>query len=253
MSRQHSIGLRLAAKVDTTARTSVADVGESCQRSVVDVSTLPVDRTIDSDMRGRRSIRSTILSALLLFCPAASASPTYFLGSHPIPKRGGGGYCYVEGRHVHPYEPVPHFLFQEVDRQYVFTGDPVPFGYDRERHVFYGHHPITTQAGGAIVYCFLDGAHYHAFAAPDKPDFVVKDGVAFYVGLFSSYFFHLEGQLRQAVNEFYRPYSSYRPAVDVAPPPEWRDDLRLPPSPAPAARLSERKVLRRFHRGADAH
>jgi hypothetical protein len=190
---------------------------------------------------------------LLLFSWSAAANPIRFLGSHPIPKQSGGGYCDVEVAHTHDYRPTPRFLFQEVDHQYVFTADPVPFGYDGQRYVYFFHHPISTDAGGAIVYCFLDGFHYHAFAPDSDPGFIVKDGVAFYVGLFSAYFFQLEAEIRRPVNELYRAYAQLRPTSDVTPPPEWRLDMRLPPSPPSVTLTRERSTLRPFHRDASRH
>jgi len=196
--------------------------------------------------------RAGWIPVLLLLCSAASASPVRYLGSHPIPAHSGGGYCYVDVAHIHHYRPAPEFLFQEVDHQYAFTTDPSPFGYDGERHVFYGHHPIFTD-DRAIVYCFLDGAHYHPFAVPNDPAFVVKDGVAFYVGLSSPYFFQLKAKLWRLVNDFYRPHARLRPTVDVNPPSEWRGDLRLPPVRASSTAPSDRKVLVRFNRDTSVH
>jgi hypothetical protein len=196
-----------------------------------------------------------LILLLLLVSSAASANPVRFLGSHPIPAQAGGGYCHVEVAHLHPYRPKPEFLFQEVDGQYIFTADPSPFGYDGERHVFYGHHPIFTD-DGAIVYCFLDGAHYHPFAPPNAPGFVLKDGVAFYVGLYSPYFFQLKSKVWQSVNAYYRPHDQLRPTVDVSPPSEWRGgDLRLPREKAvsSSAPQNEHKTLVRFNRDTSTH
>jgi hypothetical protein len=201
----------------------------------------------------RSSNAQLLIPVLLLAGSAASANPVRFLGSHPIPEQSGGGYCHVEVTHIHQYRPAPQFLFQQVDDHYVFTGDPSPFGYDGERHIFCGHHPIFTD-DRAIVYCFLDGFHYHPFAAPDDPGFVVKDGVAFYVGLFSPYFFRLKSKLGPLVNDFYRPHDRLRPTVYVNPPAEWRGDLRLPPVRASSpARGPERKAMLRFNRDASTH
>jgi hypothetical protein len=194
-----------------------------------------------------------VLPLLLLLESAASANAVRFLGSHPIPNPAGGGYCYVEVSHIHHYRPTPEFLFQEVDQQHVFTADPSPFSYDGERHAFYGHHPITTNDGAALVYCFLDGPHYHPFAPPNEPDFVVKNGVTFYVGLFAPYFFQLKARVGRAVNEFYQPHARLRPSIDVSPPPEWRDDLRLPIVTPEMRGSSEHKRLVRFNRDARTH
>jgi hypothetical protein len=140
-----------------------------------------------------------------------------------------------------------------VDHQYVFTADPSPFGYDGERYVFYGHHPILT-SDRTIVYCFVDDAHYHPFAAANDADFVSKGGVAFYVGLFPPYFFHLKATIGRLVNDFYRPHAHLRPAIDVDPPAEWRGDLHLPaPVRTQSTAPSARKVLVRSNRDASRH
>jgi hypothetical protein len=198
-------------------------------------------------------VASLRLLPVLLFPWSAAANPIRFLGSHPISGQSGGGYCYVEVAHTHDYRPKPRFLFQEVDHQYVFTADPVPFGYDGRRYVFFGHHPISTDAGGAIVYCFLDDFHYHAFAPQNDPSFIVRDGVAFYVGLFSPYFFQLEAEVRRPLNELYRTYAALRPTSGVSPPPEWRLDMRLPPSRPSVMPARERTTLHQFHRDVNNH
>jgi hypothetical protein len=64
---------------------------------------------------------------VLLMLSSASANATRFLGSHPMPGPSDGGYCYIEAAHIHRDRQMPEFLYQEVDRQYVFTGDPSPF------------------------------------------------------------------------------------------------------------------------------
>jgi len=188
------------------------------------------------------------LSALVLLLTAATANAARFLGSHPLSGPAGGGYCYVEAPHIHPDRPTLGFLFQEVDQQYVFTGDPSPFSYEGRRYVFYGHHPIMTSDGQATVYCFLDGPHYHPFTAPNDSSFIVKDGVAFYIGLFSPYFFQLKERVGRAINSFYEPYARLRPVIDVSPPPEWHGDQRLPPVRRTLNGPPEHKRLVRFHR-----
>jgi hypothetical protein len=178
----------------------------------------------------RNSISSFIV--VMLVAAVAHAAPHRFLGPHPIAAKHGGGFCYIETPHLHAYPPDHVALYQQVGDQYVFTGDPTPFGYDGERHTFYGHHPVATVTG-APVYCYLDGPHFHAYPPPDGDSFKIKDGVAFYVGPFAP-----EYQPRHAklVNAEYRPYVSMRPAVTVTPPPEWHGDVVVaPPSVEVAA------------------
>ena len=123
-----------------------------------------------------------VLAVLAALTSRAEARHIRFLGAHPIPARYGGGYCYIEAPHMHIYGPDRPALYQEVGDDYVFTGDPTPFGYEGERHPFYGHHPVMVDGSPEPVYCVIDGPHYHPFAPPDTPDFKVKGDVAFYIG-----------------------------------------------------------------------
>lgn len=79
--------------------------------------------------------------------------------------RPGAGYCYIDVPHVHDYLPDRPTLYQTVTSvgqpvgmagppgsagqptsdSCVFTGDPVPFGYEGNKTVFYGHHPVPLQ------------------------------------------------------------------------------------------------------------
>lgn len=167
----------------------------------------------------------TFVVAVVMAAPA-QARQIRFLGPHPIAARHGGGYCYIEGPHIHSYPPDRSALYQRVGDEYVFTGDPTPFGYDGPRHVFYGHHPIVT-ATGETVYCLLDGPHYHAFAAPTTPDYKMQGEVAFYIGP------PLPVRPREVrvVNAEYRPYVTFRPAVTVQPPPEWHGEVMMVGAP----------------------
>jgi hypothetical protein len=169
-------------------------------------------------------LAALIVAATLMMSTAAQAKHVRFLGPHPCPARYGGGYCYIDAPHIHAYAPDKTTLYQQVGDQYVFTGDPTPYGYDGERHAFYGHHPIVTETGEP-VYCVIDGPHYHPFAAPATPDFKVKSDVAFYIGP--------PLPVPQAhvrlVNAAVRPYVQYRPAVTVEPPPEYHAEVWVAP------------------------
>ncbi len=158
----------------------------------------------------------------------AEARHARFLGPHPIAARLGGGFCYIEAPHLHVYLPDHVALYQQVGGAYVFTGDPTPFGYEGERHVFYGHHPVLAVDAEEPVYCYLDGPHYHAYA-PEGVDFKVKGGVAFYVGAYPPEYVKVKGHRARLVNAEYRPFVTVRPVVQVAPPPEWRGEVVVGP------------------------
>jgi hypothetical protein len=71
-----------------------------------------------------------------------------FVDVHPILAEAGGGFCNIEGPHVHIYRPdyrPDHAgeLYRCVGGSYLFIGDPVPFGYDGSKHVYSGRHPVV--------------------------------------------------------------------------------------------------------------
>jgi hypothetical protein len=72
-----------------------------------------------------------------------------YSGAHPIPLAEGGGWCLLEGEHVHPYAPdYDDYAYDGQD--YVFDG-PIEVPYD-------GEHFIPE--GG---FCFLGGLHFHDY------------------------------------------------------------------------------------------
>jgi hypothetical protein len=178
-------------------------------------------------------VRKELLLSVLIALPVlalarpAEARAHHFLGPHPIAAKLGGGYCYIEAPHMHIYAPDHPALYQQVDDQWVFTADPTPFGYEGERHPFYGHHPVTI-VDGRPVYCYLDGPHYHPFAPPDD-GYRMKDGVAFYVGPYAPEYTEYRPHRVKLVNAAYRPYVAFRPTVVVAPPPEWHGEVYVAP------------------------
>src|SRR5262245_10751664 len=126
-----------------------------------------------------RTPRAPSILLTLLIATAAEAGPREprpeapppapargrFLGAHPIAARLGGGYCYIDVPHLHPYIPDRPALYQQVGDAFLFTGDPVPFGYEGPRTVFYGAHPVQVRLEGhlptAPLYCGIRGPHYH--------------------------------------------------------------------------------------------
>jgi len=160
-----------------------------------------------------------------------------FLGAHPLAGRPNAGYCYIDVPHVHDYLPDRPALYQQAGDSYVFAGDPVPFGYDGDKTVFYGHHPIPLnvepvgEAPGP-TFCFLKGPHYHDYPQPEGPGFKVKDNVVFYVGAIPPPVAAMRPQLERAVEAEFRPYVALRPQVVVSPPPEWQGVVWVaPPEP----------------------
>ncbi len=172
-------------------------------------------------MRSRTILLALVVVAAL--AARAEAKHVRFLGAHPIAAKYGGGFCYIEAPHMHVYGPDRPNLYQQVGDDYVFTGDPTPFGYEGERHPFYGHHPVAVEGAGEPVYCTIDGPHFHAYAAPSTADYKMKSGVAFYVAPIPPAY--VKPAHVRLVNAEYRPYASFRPTVEVAPPPEWHGEV----------------------------
>src|SRR5688572_847228 len=119
-------------------------------------------------MPGKKSWGLFVSLLVLGLSATAEARHVRFLGPHPIAAKHGGGYCFIEAAHLHIYSPDRPVLYQQVNNQYVFTGDPTPFGYDGDRYTYYGHHPIPV-ATTEPVFCLIVGPHYHPFAPPEGP------------------------------------------------------------------------------------
>ena len=179
-------------------------------------------------MRNLPLVATVVALAVVGMARPAEARSVRFLGAHPIAAKLGGGYCYIEAPHMHIYAPDHAALYQQVNDEYVFTGDPTPFGYEGEKHQYYGHHPVVS-VNGEPVYCYIDGPHTHPFAAPSTPEYKVKGDVAFYIGPFDPGYNRLRPHRVKAVNAEYRPYVAFRPTVEVAPPPEWHGEVWVAP------------------------
>jgi hypothetical protein len=162
--------------------------------------------------------------AIVALTRRADAHSMHFLGPHPVAAKYGGGFCVIEAPHIHIYPPDHPNLYQRVGDQVVFTADPTPFGYEGEKHPFYGHHPVITVNGEPVI-CYIDGPHYHGFAAPDTHDYQTKQGVAFYVGAFPPSYEKVRQARARAVNAEYRPYVALRPTVEVTPPEHWQGEV----------------------------
>lgn len=167
---------------------------------------------------------------------AAPAGPGRFAGAHPIAPPASG-FCYIDVPHTHSYAAPHSALFQETTQGAVFSGDPVPFGYEGDKTVYYGHHPIPVIVDGppgpGSRFCFLKGPHYHEYPAPPGPGFKVKDSVVFYVGPIQPEVAAARPQLERAIEVEYRPYVALRPQVVVTPPPEWQGVVWVAPAVIP--------------------
>ena len=177
----------------------------------------------------RIGLALVLWGAFALAAASAEAKQVKYVGGHPMPAELGGGYCYIEFPHVHVYTPAePEVLYRVHADGYVFVGDPVAHGYDGPKNAYYGPHPIPMgvavidddSPGGDDAYCYIEGPHYHVYAAPPTLKFVVRDGVSFYTGDFPQVFVQDRPRFAR-INVIYRPMKYARPVVVVAPPPEF--------------------------------
>ena len=200
------------------------------------------------------------LLTALLFASPVSASPSKvppglrmksrYLGPHPI-TAVVNGYCQIDVPHTHDYAPEKPTLYQRVGDDYVFTGGPVPFGYDGQKTVFYGHHPVPVHVEtlpGSVppppTFCFLKGPHYHDYpVAHEAPGYKVQNDVIFYVGPIPPDVARARPQIEKAVEVEYRPYVAQRPKVIVTPPPEWQGTVWVEPPPVVVAPASPTVVV----------
>ncbi|MFT3696061.1 MAG: hypothetical protein QM831_23185 [Kofleriaceae bacterium] len=140
-----------------------------------------------------------------------------FMGIHPIPKSEGGGMCNIEGPHVHIYA-ANKLEYRDVEGDAYFVGDPVAYKYDGPKFAYKGPHPIHH--GNAVVYCYLEGPHFHYFQPVDDPDMKVVGDAYFYVGAPPQVMIEAKPTY-VGINAMYKPYVYARPVVEVEPPDGW--------------------------------
>jgi hypothetical protein len=184
--------------------------------------------TLLEDTKMRRALMlSAFLFAIVGVVGVAEANPVRYMSKHPLPRKVGHGFCYIDVPHFHDYGPSDPRMFRQVDGQYYFVGDPAPFDYDGPRYSFYGPHPIVdadVQLGGP-TYCYLRGPHYHWYAPPPQAQFELKGGAYWYVGAYDPVFYN-DRPRYVAVNDAYTPIVYTRPVVDVSiAPPAFRGEI----------------------------
>ena len=172
---------------------------------------------------------------LCLSAGVASAEQVHYIGVHPIADAEAEAFCYIEVPHVHVYKPAPKHvkvLYRVEDDTHHFVGDPVGFGYEGDKHPYYGHHPISVHVDVAAhvdvvpdgyddEYCYIGGAHYHHYAPPPSLRFVFKGNAYWYVGKFPPAY-RKRKKVLVGINAVYRPLVYERPVVVVeARPPEY--------------------------------
>jgi hypothetical protein len=189
---------------------------------------------------------------------AVAGKQVKYIGIHPVAKAHGGGFCHIEGPHVHTYA-ADNVQYRDHRGHKHFVGDPVAYGYDGPKHAYKGHHPIQVDAnieatagirvgephgdhaprtGGSphTEFCYLDGAHYHYFAPYEGPDFKFVGGAYFYVGTPPRAYVDARPSMMK-INAMYTPIVYARPVVTVDAPVGWvgaRAEFIAPVVVAPA-------------------
>jgi len=149
-------------------------------------------------------------------CVTAQAAVVRYLSQHPLPRKMGGGFCYIDVPHVHDFGPSDPRMYRQVDGQYYFVGDPAPFDYQGPRTAYYGPHPIVEAnvQFGHPEYCYLQGPHYHWYAPPPQASFEMRGGAYWFTGTYEPVYYQ-ERPHYVAVNEAYAPIVYARPVVDI--------------------------------------
>lgn len=198
-----------------------------------------------------RKILMLIAGLTLVFASAtAQATVVRYMSQHPLPRKMGGGFCYIDAPHVHDFGPSDPRMYRQIDGQYYFVGDPSPFNYDGPRTAYYGPHPIAEAnvQFGRPEYCYLQGPHYHWYQPPPQASFEMRGGAYWYTGSYEPAYYD-ERPRYYGVNEAYAPIGYTRPVVDVTvvPPgfhgelvgggPGWRANVVIGAPPPPIVQV----------------
>jgi hypothetical protein len=166
----------------------------------------------------RRILMLVLSAALLCICvPARAHNVVRYMSQHPLPRKVGGGFCYIDVAHVHDFGPSDPRMYRQVDGQYYFVGDPSPFEYQGPRYAYYGAHPVVEAnvSFGQPVYCYLQGPHYHWYQPTAQASFELRGGAYWYTGSYEPVYYEQRPHF-VSVNEAYAPIVYERPIVDVA-------------------------------------
>ena len=177
----------------------------------------------------------------------AEARAVHYRSQHPLPRKIGHGFCYINVPHVHDFGPSDPRLYREVNGEYYFVGDPAPFDYEGPRYSFYGPHPVVDAEVqfGQPVYCYLNGPHFHAYQPPQQAQFEFRGGAYWYVGNYDPVYYQ-ERPRYVTVNAAYQPIVYTRPVVDVTvAPPSFHGEIYAGPGGPRGAAWSARRSCRR--------
>lgn len=190
-----------------------------------------------------------VLATLALVAGAgahrADAGPKQYryVGIHPLPRGEGGGICHIQGPHVHVYAPADAKVqYRDHDGWSYFVGDPVAYGWDGPKYAFYGHHPVPVHVVVGdehpdTEYCYLEGAHYHAWAPPPGLQLELRGGAYWYVGDFPRAYVEAR-PVYDPIDVVYQPIVYERPVIEVSvAPPRWYGAVVVAPAVVAPARV----------------
>jgi hypothetical protein len=164
----------------------------------------------------------------------ADAKIVQYRSQHPLPRKIGHGFCYIDVPHVHDFGPSDPRMYRDLNGELYFVGDPAPFDYQGPRYSFYGPHPVPEaglQQNGQPVYCYLNGPHFHWYQPPPQAEaqFQFRGGAYWYTGNFDPSYYQ-ERPRFAVVNQAYQPLDYTRPVVDVrVAPPAFRGEILVGP------------------------
>jgi len=155
----------------------------------------------------------------------AGAEAYHFTGPHPVAPTVVKGMCFIEGPHIHSYEPHKKVLYVQVGGAWSFVGDPVEFEPEGPKHSYYGHHPVfwvdtpDTMPDDirATHYCYISGPHHHWYAPRAELSFTTKGGAYWFVGA-PPRWYRARWRRHSPIDDYYGTAVVVRPVITVEPP-----------------------------------
>ncbi len=128
-----------------------------------------------------RVLRALLLSSVAAVAgcatvvrPSAAQGPAQYryYGPHLIPESQGGGWCWIDGVHVHDYAPQEMSVYRVADSVYTYAGPtvvtywdphPDPWGGECELHGYHTHDYFPSYTDG---FSWNPGVGGYVYAAP---------------------------------------------------------------------------------------
>jgi hypothetical protein len=159
------------------------------------------------------------------YAPQPQTYEYAFYGTHPVPYDQGGGYCYQQGPHYHPYAPFDQYLFRQSNGYYYFVGDPADFGYTQQLWGYNGNHPIPLAWGGG--YCYISWPHRHPYAPSSGMYYNFVGGYYVYSGPWDPLYWRWRDHYYGYYGSYYRTNYYGGRYWTVRPPPVYRPTITI--------------------------